>query len=146
MAGELSGWPCHWSGPYGSLLQKAYPLRKWIAAVVLTTAWFFCANFAFAHPTTIHRSQFDRQMAQTPAAVLTGWLPAVEMACGRALSEAVHSADVIVNLLARQRDPGPSATILTPEALTLRHAPIADCARHERLRRQRSWKEPQSST
>jgi len=35
----------------------------------------------------------------------------------------------------RQRDPGPPATILTPAALTLRHAPIADCARYDNLRR-----------
>jgi hypothetical protein len=36
--------------------------------------------------------------------------------------------------LARQRDPGPPATILAPAALTLRHAPIADCARYDNLR------------
>ena len=29
----------------------------------------------------------------------------------------------------------PPATILTPAALTLRHAPIADCARYDNLRR-----------
>ena len=39
------------------------------------------------------------------------------------------------SILARQRDPGPPATILTPAALTLRHAPIADCARYDNLRR-----------
>jgi hypothetical protein len=36
---------------------------------------------------------------------------------------------------ARHRDTGPAATILTPEALQLRHAPLADCARYDRLRR-----------
>jgi hypothetical protein len=76
----------------------------------------------------------DRQMVEILAAVLTDGLPAVEAACDRALSEAVHSADVILNLLARQRDPGPSATIMTPEALTLRQAPLADCARYDLLR------------
>jgi len=76
----------------------------------------------------------DRQMVKILAAVLTDGLPAVETACGRALSEAVHSADVILNLLARQRDPGPPETILTPETLTLRLAPIADCARYDQLR------------
>jgi len=43
--------------------------------------------------------------------------------------------DVILNILARQRDPGPPATILTPVALTLRHVPVADCARYDNLRR-----------
>ena len=52
----------------------------------------------------------------------------------QALSEGVHSADVVINILARQRDPGPAATILTPDALRLRHAPIADCARYDQLR------------
>ena len=50
------------------------------------------------------------------------------------LAGGVHSADVILNILARQRDPGPAATILTPDALRLRHAPIADCARYDSLR------------
>jgi hypothetical protein len=44
----------------------------------------------------------------------------------RAASEGVHSADVVINILARQRDPAPAATILTPEALRLRRAPVAD--------------------
>jgi len=51
------------------------------------------------------------------------------------MAEGVHSADVILNILARRRDPGPVAAILTPEALRLRHAPIADCARYDQLRR-----------
>jgi hypothetical protein len=76
----------------------------------------------------------DRQMVKILAAVLTDGLLAVEAACLQALSEGVHSADVIINILARQRDPGPAATIMTPDALRLRHAPIADCARYDQLR------------
>ena len=76
----------------------------------------------------------DRQMVAILAAVLTDGLPAVEAACARATSEGVHSSDVIINILARQRDPGPAATILTPDALKLRHAPLADCARYDQLR------------
>ena len=38
-------------------------------------------------------------------AVLTDGLPAVEAACLEALREGVHSADVILNILSRQRDP-----------------------------------------
>ncbi len=76
----------------------------------------------------------DRQMVKILAAVLTDGLLAVEAACAQALSEGVHSADVVINILARQRDPGPAATIMTPDALRLRHAPIADCARYDQLR------------
>jgi len=66
--------------------------------------------------------------------VLTDGLSAVDAACARAMSDGVHSSDVILNILARQRDPGPAATILTPAALTLQHAPAADCARYDQLR------------
>jgi transposase len=76
----------------------------------------------------------DRQMVAILAAVLTDGLPAVEAACAQAMTEGVHSSDVIINILARQRDPGPAASILTPDALRLRHAPLADCARYDRLR------------
>jgi hypothetical protein len=57
--------------------------------------------------------------------VLTDGLPAVEAACAQAMTDGVHSSDVIINILARRRDAPPAATILTPEALTLRHAPVA---------------------
>ena len=77
----------------------------------------------------------NRQMVDILTAVLTDGLPAVEAACAEAIAHGVHSADVVLNILARQRDPGPPATILTPAALTLRHAPVADCARYDNLRR-----------
>jgi transposase len=77
----------------------------------------------------------DRQMVSVLSAVLSDGLVAVEAACAEALAAGVHSADVILNVLARQRDPGPAATIMTPDALRLRHAPTADCARYDSLRR-----------
>jgi len=77
----------------------------------------------------------DRQMVAILATVLTDGLPAVEAACTQAISEGVHSSDVIINILARRRDPGPIAPIFAPDALKLRHAPVADCARYDQLRR-----------
>ena len=74
-------------------------------------------------------------MVKILSAVLTDGLAAVEAACAEALGDGVHSADVVLNILARRRDPAPAATILTPEALRLHHAPIADCARYDSLRR-----------
>ena len=59
----------------------------------------------------------DRQMVKILAAVLTDGLPAVEAACAQALAEGVHSADVVLNILARRRDPGPAPPIHTPAAL-----------------------------
>ena len=77
----------------------------------------------------------SRQMVDILNAVLTDGLPAVEAACAEALGHGVHSADVVLNILARQREPAPPANIMTPAALTLRHAPIADCSRYDNLRR-----------
>jgi hypothetical protein len=77
----------------------------------------------------------NRQMVDILTAVLTDGLPAVEAACAEAIANGVHSADVVLNIPARHREPGPPATILTPAALTLRHAPVADCARYDNLRR-----------
>jgi transposase len=77
----------------------------------------------------------NRQMVDILNAVLTDGLPAVEAACAEAVAHGVHSADVVLNILARQREPAPPANIMTPAALTLRHAPIADCARYDNLRR-----------
>jgi transposase len=76
-----------------------------------------------------------RQMVDILAAVITDGLPAVEAACAEAIAQGVHSADVVLNILARQRTFETPATILTPAALTLRYAPIADCARYDNLRR-----------
>jgi hypothetical protein len=77
----------------------------------------------------------DRQMVKVLAAVLTDGLSSVDAACAEALGQGVHSADVIINILARSKDPGPPVTIMTPDALKLHHAPLADCARYDSLRR-----------
>jgi transposase len=77
----------------------------------------------------------DRQMVSILTAVLIDGLASVEAACAEALQHGVHSADVILNILARRRDPVAPITIITPEALRLRHEPAADCARYDRLRR-----------
>jgi hypothetical protein len=77
----------------------------------------------------------DRQMVKVLSAVLSDGLASVEAACAEALAGGVHSADVVLNILSRHRDPGPSAKILTPDALRLQHLPIADCARYDSLRR-----------
>jgi hypothetical protein len=76
----------------------------------------------------------DRQMVKILALVLTDGMSEVEAACAQALSEGVHSADVVLNILARRRDPEPAEPIHTPAALRLRHAPVADCTRYDALR------------
>ena len=78
----------------------------------------------------------DRQMVSILSAVLGDGLTAVEAACQEALREGVHSADVVLNILARQREPtAATITVTTSDALRLKHEPSADCARYDSLRR-----------
>lgn len=97
--------------------------------------WFLPSSLERVRRRLRDSSDGDRQMVAILSAVLTDGLAAVEAACAEALAEGVHSAGVILNILARSRDPAPSVTIMTPDALRLHHAPIADCNRYDRLRR-----------
>jgi hypothetical protein len=74
-------------------------------------------------------------MVEILNAVLSDGLEAVQTACAEALSAGLASADVVLNALTRAREPERPLSITTPEALTLDHAPVADCARYDRLRR-----------
>jgi hypothetical protein len=97
--------------------------------------WVLPAGLERVRRKLIGSADGDRQMVSVLTAVLSDGLPAVEAACQEALREGVHSADVILNILARQREPAPPAAIMTPDALRLRHAPTADCTRYDSLRR-----------
>lgn len=77
----------------------------------------------------------DRQMVQILSFVREEGLQAVEAACREALDQGVHSAPVVINILARRRDPSPQPLLLTTTALRLTHEPVADCARYDSLRR-----------
>ncbi len=77
----------------------------------------------------------DRQMVDILSAVLTDGIDAVEAACAEALSHNVHSAGVVLNILARHREPPPPLTITTPDALRLACEPAANCDRYDSLRR-----------
>jgi hypothetical protein len=78
----------------------------------------------------------DRQMVSILGAVLHDGLSAVEAACSQAMHEGVCSADVILNILSRQREPTAPLTIMTtPPSLRLRREPLVDCARYDSLRR-----------
>ena len=54
-------------------------------------------------------------------------MTAVEAACAEALQAGIASGDVVVAILARQRQPPPAPSITTPDALKLKAEPIADC-------------------
>jgi hypothetical protein len=97
--------------------------------------WLLPANLERVRGRLKGSDDGDRQTVKILAAVLSDGLAAVEAACAEALAGGVHSADVVLNILARRRDPAPAPMIATPEALRLHQAPVADCGRYDRLRR-----------
>lgn len=68
-------------------------------------------------------------------AVLDHGLAAVEAACAEAVEAGIASGDVILTVLARQRQPPTPPSITTPDALRLKIAPLADCGRYDSLRK-----------
>ena len=76
----------------------------------------------------------DRQFVDILTAVAEAGLDAVEAACGEALSARLFGGDVVLNILARQRDTDPPRPVATPTALALAIEPVADCARYDQLR------------
>jgi len=77
----------------------------------------------------------DRQFVKVLGAVLDHGLVAVEAACEEALKAGIASGDVILTVLARQRQPEPPPSITTPDALRLRCEPMADCGRYDSIRK-----------
>ncbi len=51
-----------------------------------------------------------------------------------ALATGTASDDLILNILARRREPPRPLTIITSEDSALRNPPIVDCARYDQLR------------
>jgi transposase len=97
--------------------------------------WILPASLARIRRKLTSAEDGDRQMVDILTAVLSDGLAAVESACAEALREGVHSAAVVLNILARSREAAAPVTIMTPDALRLRHVPTADCARYDSLRR-----------
>src|SRR5262245_48014098 len=85
-------------------LRNGAPFKDWVLPAAMERVRRKLAN----------ADDGNRQMVDILTAVLTDGLPAVEAACAEAIAHGVHSADVVLNILARQRHPAPPATILTP--------------------------------
>jgi hypothetical protein len=97
--------------------------------------WVLPANLDRIRRRLARLNDGDRQMVTILSAVLSDGMPAVEAACGEALGEGTCSADVIINILARRREPVKPLIMATPAGLKLRHEPEADCGRYDRLRK-----------
>ena len=76
----------------------------------------------------------DRRFVRVLAAVMTDGLEAVEAAIREALDSGAVSDEVILNILARYRDPPSERPLDVIVDLKLNHPPIADCARYDTVR------------
>ena len=76
----------------------------------------------------------DRRFVRVLAAVLGDGIALVEDAVSEALAADTPSDDVILNILARRREPPRPLAIITAEDLALAHPPLANCARYDQLR------------
>ena len=76
----------------------------------------------------------DRRFVRVLAAVLTDGLDAVEAAIREALDAGAASDEVILNILARYREPLSERPLDVVVDLKLSHPPIADCARYDAVR------------
>lgn len=77
----------------------------------------------------------DRQFVKVLSGVLDHGLDAAEAACAEALEAGIHNGDVILAILARQLQPPPPPSIITPDALALKAPPLADCGRYDSIRK-----------
>jgi transposase len=82
-----------------------------------------------------HHPDSDRQFVKVLGRVLDHGLDAVEAACAEALAAGIANGDVILTVLARQRQPPPVPSITTPHALQLKIEPAADCSRYDSIRK-----------
>jgi transposase len=120
--------PCHYLPVLvrkPGAMRNGAPFKDWDLPVALAQV----RAKLKAHPDS------DRQFVKVLGAVLEHGLPAVEAACEEALKAGIASGDVILTVLARQRQPEPAPSITTPDALRLKCEPRADCGRYDSLRK-----------
>jgi hypothetical protein len=97
--------------------------------------WELPSGLAQVRAKLTHHADGDRQFVKVLGAVPEHGLAAVETACAEALEAGLAAGDVILAILARQRQPVPPPSITTPDALRLKIEPVADCSRYDSIRR-----------
>jgi transposase len=97
--------------------------------------WDLPSGLAQVRAKLAQHADGDRQFVKVLGAVPGHGLAAVEAACAEALEAGLAAGDVILAILARQRQPSLPPSITTPDALRLNIEPAADCGRYDSLRR-----------
>ena len=97
--------------------------------------WDLPAGLAQVRAKLKSHTDADRQFVKVLGAVLDHGLAAVETACAEALEAGLASGDVILTVLARQRQPARPPSITTPDALRLKIEPAANRGRYDAIRK-----------
>ena len=97
--------------------------------------WDLPSGLAQVRAKLAQHADGDRQFVKVLGAVPGHGLAAVEAACAEALEAGLAAGDVILAILARQRQPSLPPSITTPDALRLNIEPAANCGRYDSIRR-----------
>jgi len=105
-------------------LRNGAPFKDWDLPAPIQNIWRVLKE----------RPGGDREFVDLLNAIKTHGCEAVEKAAQEAIALGAISFDVIFNLLSRQTQaPPPPPAEQLPEHLALRHLPLADCGRYDRL-------------
>jgi transposase len=105
-------------------LRNGAPFKDWDLPAPIQTIWRVLKE----------RPGGDREFVALLNAIKTHGREAVERAAREAIALGAISFDVVFNLLCRQTEaPPPPPVERLPEHLTIRHLPLADCGRYDRL-------------
>jgi hypothetical protein len=88
-----------------SLLTGHCPKARRAAQRNSLRAWLLSASLEHVRRQLKGSDDGNRPMVKILSAMLTDGLTAVEAACAEALASSVHSAEVVLNILARRREP-----------------------------------------
>jgi transposase len=81
----------------------------------------------------LSRPRGDKEFVDILNAARTHGIDITERACRQALADKTIRSEVVLNIIARELDPPPVDPVSTPEHLSLKEEPVANCNRYNSL-------------
>ena len=106
------------------VLRNGAPFKDWDLPEPITRVGLMLKN---------RYNDWDRQFVGILSVLPLYGVDAVEHACKQAISAHSVSKEVVLNYLNRSQDHDPIDSIIVPDHLVLKQAPVADCRRYEDL-------------
>lgn len=98
--------------------------------------WRLPRSLRLVQEKLLQHSGGDRSFVDILCAANRYGLDVADSACSKALAQGTSQSEVILNLIAREKEPAAPEKITPPDKLALREEPLADCARYDTLRRE----------